>query len=427
MQRHPREGWKSRRMGRRDFLRTSLGAAVALPSAAAILAACGRPDTGGGAGGATGFQVATPENPQTIPLNAEPIADGLAPEKGATLQLYNWDQYIWKRPVQEFCDKYNCEFEITTFDNMDEAVAKMNTGQLQIDVFFPTVDVLGKMAAADLIQPLNHSYIPNLEANAWEVYQNPFYDQEWRYTVPYTVYTTGVGYRRDVVSDDDIYGAENPRALLWDPKYSGKVGIYNSYRDAINFALLKNGITDVNTEDPKDIEIAKNDLIAMIDAVNVRTSINGAYKGLPANEYTLHEAWSGDMAATWGYVPKYTQEEYEKLGYWFPEDRKGPVDNDTMAIPSGAQNLDTKNATDNFSWVGYQPPMTALDPDTLTKTEGLYSKESNWAEPAMLVGPWMEAAVVRKEDFATGYRSHELSPEVDQMWNDAWQEFKSGA
>src|SRR5207253_1332905 len=53
MQRHPREGWKAARqmieaqtgrpVTRRDFLRTSAGAGIALPSLAAIMAACTNP------------------------------------------------------------------------------------------------------------------------------------------------------------------------------------------------------------------------------------------------------------------------------------------------------------------------------------------------------------------------------------------------
>jgi len=108
-----------------------------------------------------------------------------------------------------------------------------------------------------------------------------------------------------------------------------------------------------------------------------------------------------------------------------------------MAIPRNAPHpvaahyflnylLDFKPAMDNFSWVGYQPPQNRADPDTLTSTEGRYSKISNWAEPAQYVLPWMERAVVRKEDFEVGYRLAELSPEVDALWHDAWQEFKAG-
>ena len=38
---------------------------------------------------------------------------------------------------------------------MDEAVAKLSSGEADFDVFFPTPDVIGKLAAGKLLQPLN--------------------------------------------------------------------------------------------------------------------------------------------------------------------------------------------------------------------------------------------------------------------------------
>jgi spermidine/putrescine transport system substrate-binding protein len=436
--RHPRER-SNGELSRRDFLRRSAGAAVGLPSLAAIMAACSNPTTQQGNGGnGTSIPIPRPDNPVTQPMNGEPIASGLQPEKGATLKIFNWDQYIWKHVVGAFCAKYDCDFEITTFNNMDGAIGKIQTGQLDFDIFFPTIDVLSKLVATDYLQPLNHDYIPNLAKNVWPEFQSPFYDQQARYTVPYTVYTTGIGYRRDFITDDTIFGMSNPYDILWDPKYSGKVGIYDDYREAMGMALLKNGITDVNTSDPQQIDIAKNDLIKMIDAVNVRTSINGAYRFLPQGQYYLHQAWSGDMAAGWAYVNSYTEKSFEAIGYWFPEDRKGVIGNDLMTIPKDAPNpvlahlflnwmLDFQNSMNNFSWVGYQPPQNDANPDTLTKTEGLYSKLSGWAPPVDYVSPWMPAAVVRKEDFQTGYMELELTPTVDNLWHNAWQQFQAGA
>jgi spermidine/putrescine transport system substrate-binding protein len=446
--RHPREGWKAarqqlehrtgRRLSRRDMLRAMGGTALGVPALSAVMAACTNPRSESTAG----FQVATPDHPVTLPLIGEPIADNLQPEKGATLQIFNWSAYTWKRIIQDFCDKYDCKYEYTEFNNMEEAVSKIQTGQFNFDVFFPTYDVLGKLVNAGYLMPLNHSYIPNLDANVWDILKgesNPFYDQGSQYSVPYVVYTTGIAYRRDVIDDDTIYGAENPRAMLWDPQYSGKVGVYDSERDTIAFALQKLGINDVNTEDPDQINQAKDALIEMIDAVNVRATINGAYLKLPEGDYVLHESWSGDIVAGWGYVNHYTEQEYEALGYWFPEDRSGPADNDLMAIGANAPHpvlahkfldyfLDYQVAMDNFSWVGYQPPQVQADVDQLTSTQGLYSKiSSSWAAPITYVPEWMPNAVVREEDLARGqFRIHELSPEGDQVWNDAWTQFKAG-
>jgi len=446
MTRHPRDGAKAlretmeRRLGRpvsrREFLRASAGAAVAMPTLSAILAACGgNPRTQV----QSGFQVATPDHPVKLPIVGQPIADGMEPETGATLQIYNWDQYIWKHVVDDFAKKYDCDYEINTFNNMEEGIAKLQTGELKVDVFFPTYDYMGKLVHGGFLKPLNHSYIPNLQANVWDYLQDPFYDQESQYSIPYTVYTTGISYRRDHISDDQIFGADNPRAMLWDPQYDGKVGVYDSYRDTIAFALQEQGINDVNTEKAADIDKAKAALLDMIDKVSVRATINGSYAKLPKGEYWIHESWSGDIVAGWGYTPDATEAEYETLGYWFPEDRVGPADNDTIAIPTSTPNpvlahlflnymLDFQVAMDNFSWNGYQPPQKQADVSKLTTTEGLYSKLSNWAAPAMYVPPWMPAAVVRETDLSkTGLRLHELSPAGDQLWSDAWQEFKAGA
>jgi len=426
-------------MSRRDFLRSTAGSAIAIPSLAAILAACDRP----GENQNVDVDILTPrpDSPVTLPMEMDPIADDTPIEQDAELLIFNWDAYLWKPIVRRFAEKYadyNVSFSsVTTFNNMDEAVAKLQAGQIEADVFFPTIDVVPRLAVAEMLQPLNHNLIPNLEKDVWAVYQNPYYDQEWRYTVPYVVYSTGIAYRRDVISDDEIYGMENPWDILWDPRFQNRVGVYDSYRDTIQTALLRNGITDINTGSQADLDVARDDLLAMIDAVNPRATINGAYKRLPQDEFDVHLSWSGDIVAGWGYVPEYTRDYYENLGYWFPQDRVGPIDNDCIAIPANAPHprlahefinfmCGFKNAMDNFSWVGYQPPMVEADPDSLTTTEGLYSQEVGWAEPAEYVLPWMEAAVVRQSDFDVGYRQAPLSAEVDDRWHDVWQQFKAG-
>jgi spermidine/putrescine transport system substrate-binding protein len=433
---HPRE--RRSGMSRRDFLRSSMGAAALLPSASAVLTACARPgeETQAGAVGTGGldlggpYPIATMDAPVTWTIydDLQPIDDALQPESGATLHIYNWDQYIWKKVVERFCAKYDCDYKITTFQNMDEALTKIRTGELEVDIFFPTTDVFGKLISAKLLQPLNHSYIPHLKDNVWSQLQSPYYDAESRYSVPYVVYTTGIAYRRDVISDDKIYGMSNPYDILWDPTYRGRVGVYDSYRDTMAEVLLRNGITDVNTDRQADIDVVEQDLLDMIDRVDVRYSINGAYKLLPENQYDVHVSWSGDIVAGWFYVSRDTA--YQDLGYWFPEDRQGLIGNDTIAIPANARNpvlahyflnhmLSVTPGLDNFAWVGYQPPLNEAEPDTLTTTKSV------WGEP--YVFPWLEPAVVRKEDFDRGYLLWELTPEVDDMWHDAWQNFRAGA
>jgi spermidine/putrescine transport system substrate-binding protein len=420
--RHPRDrSMFNPAMDRRAFLRKSATTAAAFSGAGLLLAACGGGGDDGGAGSAV--KIPSPQDPATLPLfdDNAPIESGLEPEKGP-LKLYNWDEYIWPKVLKDFASEYGVDFELATFYNMAEAINKIKTGQVDFDIFFPTPDVVPKLAAAKLLQPLNQSYVPNLESNVWPELADPWYDQGSRYTVPYTVYSTGIGYRKDMV-DDDVAAMDNPYEIFWDPKYSGKVGIYDDYREAMSMVMLKNGISDVNTSDQGVIDMVQKELTELADKVNIRTTIDGAYVGLPEGKFAIHQSWSGDVIAAPYYFPGDNYGDPDGLlGFWWPSD--GAIGNDNIAIPAGAKNpvlahhflnymLEPKNALKNFSWVGYQPPMQSVDPAGLVK-DGY-------------VVPNLDSAIVEKQNFDTGVIFTTLPPEVDQRYQDAWSAFKSGA
>jgi spermidine/putrescine transport system substrate-binding protein len=300
-------------------------------------------------------------------------------------------------------------------------VEKLAAGSVDFDVWFPTIDVLPKMVVAKLIQPLNLSYIPNLQANVWPQLADPFYDRGSHYSVPYTVYTTGMAYRRDEIDDEAIAGMANPYEIFWNTDYRGKTGIYDSYRDAMGMVLLKNGITDVNTENPGDIDTVKDDLFSLIDAVNIKATINGTYAKMPEGEFWLHQAWSGDLVYGLYQLPEGVTSDV--LGYWWPQDHRGLIGSDSIAIPRSATNpvlahhflnfmLDQRQAIYNFNWNLYQPPQNVIDPDELV---------ANGTVPAHL-----PSVVVQPEYFDTGYQQGGLPPPVEDLWLAAWNEFKAG-
>ena len=419
---HPRE--RRAHLSRRDFLRRSAGAAVALPSMSAILAACSKPGTtdgGGGGTGSTGERVlARPDNPVTLPMTREPIPTDTPIESG-TLKVYNWDSYFYKKVLREFEDEYGVTVEWTTFNNMEEGIQKLASGQIEADVFFPTTDYIGRLVEADLVQPLNHELIPNLEANYWPVFSDPgpFYDLEWRYSVPYVIYTTGVSYRRDRV--DDAAAAQAGYELFFDPAFQDAVSYYDSYRDALGMMLLRNGVTDANSSDPAAISAAKDAVLQMVDQNEARLTINGTYARLPEGEFTVSQAWSGDIVGAKWYLPKGTPEDV--LGYWYPPDKKGLVGNDTIVITNGPSPrlaheflnwmLDEHYGYINFTqYNGYQPPMTSIVPERLVD-EGIVPES-------------LSLAVLGEENFTLGYLQGELSADADALWLDAWSEIQAG-
>ena len=408
-------------MKRRDFLRNS-AAAAATVSGAGFLAGCG--DSGaGGSGGDSGLKLARPDDPVTLPVSDDnaPIDSNMEPESGP-LKIFNWADYLWTKVTKDFGKEYGVDVEISTFYNMQESVGKLRTGQVPYDIYFPTIDVLPKMVAGNLLQPLNRDYIPNLSANVWPEFVDPFYDQGANYSIPYMVYGTGIAWRKDMVSES-IAELDNPYDVFWDEQYSGKVGIYDDYREAISMVLLRNGIENINTGSSKALSMAETQLKEMADKVNVRTTIDGAYSRLPEGQFAVHQSWSGDIIAAPYYMPgKDYGDPRGLLQYWWPPG-EGVVGNDTVVIPKSAKNpvlahhflnylLDNKVALKNFSWVGYQPPVKAMVPDKLVQ-QGY-------------VVPNLKSAILEREALDSPIQPLALAPSVDQKWQEAWSSFKSG-
>jgi spermidine/putrescine transport system substrate-binding protein len=412
---------------RRTFIRRAALGAAGL-SAGGLLAACGSttaPVSSGSSAadvGPGGLPLARADHPVTLPIYADnkAIASGLTPEKGP-LQLYNWIAYINPQVITDFEKKYHVKVQLSTFVTIEEAIAKLTSKQVQYDVFWPTAGYIEELVAGKLVQPINHSYIPNLAANVWASLQNPWYDQGSRYTVPYTVYTTGIGWRSDKLPGFNPDKLANPWNALWQvgPTIKGRVGLLDDERDGMAMGLLRNGITDINTSNQAHINAAQNSLIQLVKSTNLKFDTN-EYQRLADGELWLHEAWSGDMAAAPSYVPKGTPGSV--LRYWWPGSGKGPINNDMLAVLKGAKNpvlahlflnhiLDTQQVFSNFSFNFYQQPINAMTPQVLV-SKGL-------------IPPTLTSTLIQRSQFDNGYVEGALSQSAQVQWENAWAAIKS--
>ena len=402
---------------RRQFLQRAALLAVGTPALVAFLDACSK---GGQSTSAPSLTIASPSSPVKwdIPADNKAIADGLGPEKGGTLQLYSYADYMAPEAVKSFEDKYGVKVQISTFNDTDEALTKIRGGNVDYDIFFPSYDQIGRLVTGGLVRPLNHSYIPNIK-NVWPFFSNPWYDQEWHYSVPYTVYTTGLGWRTDQVPAD-IGALKNPYESLWDPAYKNKTAVIDDWHTAMAMVLLKLGITDVNTSSADDLKKVGDALTAMVAATSPKVTIT-MYSDLPAGQISLSQMWSGDIINAQSYLPEGVN--VDILRYWFPADGKGLVDNDLMVSLRGGKNpvlahlfinhmLEPEVAKQNFSAIGYQPPQVSINPDSLV-ADGFIPEN-------------LKSAIVRPEYFDTGYRILELDPANDTAWHNVWRAFKAG-
>jgi len=422
---------------RREFLRMAGLAGVALPSAAAFLEACSNNSsgTGGGSspaasanpygtGGISGapYPLARQDAPVTWAITPEnpAIKSGLTPEKGP-LKVFGYNDYIYKKVLNAFEKQYSTQVQWTAFDTPEAMVAKVQTGADFDLIVTVTLDNVGKLVAGKLVQPLNKSYLSNF-GNLWSAFQSPFYDNGSRYTVPYTIYSTGIAWQNDVVTAD-IAGMSNPYDVLWDTAYKNQVGLLNGYRDTICVALLRNGVTDVNTGDAATLDKAKSDLLEGVSAMNWKFN-HTDYSSI--GQWHIHNTWSGQVAYYQYYLPKgykITQFSY----VWPPQGaakKPGLISNDVFTIPKAAKNpvlahklidfvLDETQALSNYGYEGYQPPLTFIQPDQIVAMK--------------LVPANLKNIILTEDDFPLGVTELELAPAVTQMWQTIYQQVTGGA
>jgi spermidine/putrescine transport system substrate-binding protein len=400
---------------RRSIVKGALAAGISLPAMSAFLTACGSKTSSSGA-----VKIPSPDNPVTWPLSKanQAIAAGQTPKAGSTLRIYNYADYLSPRVLKDFEAKYGVKIRLSTFNDADEALTKVASKDLKFDLYFPSYDSLGKLIGADLLRPLTHDYLTNYD-NLWPSFHDPWYDRGARYTVPYTIYTTGIGWRTDMV-DADIAGMDNPYDVLWDTKYAGNMAILDDWHTAMSMVLLRNGIDDINTTSTKDLDLIRTQILDLRSTMRPKVTIS-MYTDMPAGQYGLAQFWSGDAINTPYYLPKNVDPSV--MRYWFPSDGKGEIDNDLVVCLAQGENpvaahffmneiLDNDVAGKNFGFTGYQPPLNKFTPSTLV-SQGYLPKT-------------LQTAVVEPQDFKVGFPLLQLPAASDTAWHQVWQEFKAG-
>ena len=418
-------GYRRGFLSRRAALK-ALGAFGLAAGASPLLDFAALADEAGKQAGIGGIPLARPDKPVTLPVNGSPIKSGMEPEKGP-FNIFNYQDYVdQKSVIDTFSKKYNVEVVLTTFDSMDQAITRLASGSVDADSTNITPDRLAQAVAGKLIQPINQDYIPNLGKNIFKSLQNPYYDQGSQYSVPYNLYSTGIGWRSDKVKED-IAGMANPWSVFWDDnskKYSGYFGILDDTRESLGMAMMYRGQYDVNTEDSDLLEKALADLKATVPVCNPKINIT-EYQTLADGSMYLHQSWSGDLlGAAVFYMPEGADKSV--LQYWWPGKGKGVVQNDCWSILAKSKKpvlahlwlnhlLDSEVAYNNMTgFTGYQPAQAGISADQLVK-DGI-------------LPPQLKNTILTEDDLGAGSLQYgALTAKGQALWQNAYARFNSGA
>jgi spermidine/putrescine transport system substrate-binding protein len=361
-------------MSRRDMLRVSGGLALG-----AALAGCGV--GGSGNGGDTGREI-------------EPRVDG-------DLVYFNWAQYLDPKLIKRFEREHGITVRESNFDSMEGMMAKLRSGN-RYDLIFPSAEYTQRLIAADQLLQIPRE---KLSANddIYGFFDDPWYDPGSEYSVPYSLYLTGIGYQEDKVGDA-MTGSWTDLGVS---EAADRVFVLDDFQEALGMANLVNG-NELNASEPDQLEAAKQYLIDL--KPNLRGFSSDTLTNMTSGNAWIQHVWNGDIINA-----RYRIDDPANLR--FQQNREGvPMGSDVFAIPANAEHPGTalafidfviENSAQNATWTGYPMPTRS--------SEGAYA-ELVEDEPELQI---------TVEDLEAGQEFTNLETEAREAWDRAWTEVKA--
>ncbi|WNS73543.1 ABC transporter substrate-binding protein [Bacillus sp. DTU_2020_1000418_1_SI_GHA_SEK_038] len=270
---------------------------------------------------------------------------------GNTLTIFNWGDYIDQDLIKRFEEETGIKVIYETFDSNEAMLTKIEQGGTSYDIAVPSEYAIDKMRQENLLIPIDHSKVPNLQYIDSRFMDLPF-DPGNKYSIPYFWGTVGIAYNKKMLGDIDITSWDD----LWDPKFKNQILIIDGAREVMGMGLNSLGYS-LNDTDEKHLIEAKEKLDLLTP--NIKAIVGDEIRMLLENgEAGIGLVWSG--------VAQEIMWENEDVEYVVPEEGSN-LWFDNMIIPKTSKNpeaahkfinfiLDPEVAAQNTEYVGYSTP-----------------------------------------------------------------------
>lgn len=286
----------------------------------------------------------------TQPAVAAPDLLASIAREGKKLFVYNWEDYIHPSVIPQFEKEFAVKVTYDTYPSNEHLLAKLQAGGARYDVIFPTHNFVPVYLGQNLLLPLNHAHLPNLE-HLFARFRSTSIDPGNQFTVPYGWGTTALAYNRKYTSEEAHLGSWR---LLFDSgpqRYRGKIGLTDEREEVIAAALQYLGYTP-NSRDVAELRQAGEVLMRL------RPHVKAFYPGVEAKKALITEdivvalSWSGETVKAQAHNAAITWSLPQEGGTgWF----------DCMAIPRAARHPVTAHAFLNFM---LRPEVAAANANT---------------------------------------------------------------
>ncbi|WP_180554219.1 polyamine ABC transporter substrate-binding protein, partial [Staphylococcus haemolyticus] len=170
---------------------------------------------------------------------------------------------------------------------------------------FPSEYTVQKLKRENLLEPLDHSKVPNIK-NLDPNYMNMPYDRNNKYSLPYFFGTVGILYNKQAYPTEDF----SSWRTLYQPKYKNDVLLVDGAREIMGLALNKLGYS-LNDTNPNHLKEAEKDLHHRAPQV----------RGVVGDEVTMMlEQNEGNIAVVWSGVAAPLVQNSDKYNYVIPKE-----------------------------------------------------------------------------------------------------------
>lgn len=317
------------------------------------------------------------------------------------ISFFNYGENIDEETIKEFEKQYGIKVNVETFDDMETMYQKVSNSGVKYDVILVSDALMPRMIKNNLVQELNKDNIPNI-SQMDEDYLNLDIDPGNKYSVPYMFGTVGLIYNKDVVKEDvDSWD------ILWDEKYKNRIFMFDTYRDTLGAALKKLGYS-LNSENPKEIEEAKELLLDQRNLVDPVYGVDNGTTMIPAGESDINMIWSGEGLNL--------QAENPNLVYVVPKEGAN-FWIDSLCIPSNAKNVSGAEKFINF--VSDKESALRIADEIGYTTPNKEAKEEQDDSVKNNPGAYMPAEVMDK---CEGYKY--LTQDELELYDNIWMQVK---
>jgi spermidine/putrescine transport system substrate-binding protein len=165
--------------------------------------------------------------------------------------LYNWNNYLAPETVKRFEEFCKCAVVQTYYSDNEELLAKLSAGAKGYDMYVPTSNAVQALIKSGRLKAIDKAELPNLK-NIEPRYLNTPFDPGNKFSVPYAMSTTIIGYNDQKIKELGL--PTDTWAVIFDPKHlekiKGRVTVLDSANELFAAALKYLGYS-ANDVDPK--------------------------------------------------------------------------------------------------------------------------------------------------------------------------------